>query len=154
MKMKPARLIAPALMLTLGLQAPLVAQTPPADSDVVVLDTFTVSTQKDNGYVAVDSLAGGRQAAPIRVTPASISSLTAEFLSDLAITNTQDALAWSLNTVPTAFRSGFTGGSGGDVFNFWSISSRGAESSKNPRAFLIAYVLFFLSTNKDFRFIS
>ncbi len=95
------------------------------DSDVVILNTFVVNTEKDTGYVAVDSLAGGRQNTPVRVTPAAVSSLTNEVLSDLAITDVQDALQWSLNVVPTSFRNGMNGGSGGDVFNYWSVSIRG-----------------------------
>lgn len=122
-----------AFLLALGLSAPLPAQTvanPPAEPSekTFVLETFSVNVEKDNGYTAVDSLAGGRQAAPIRVTPAPMSSLTAAFLNDLAITNVQDALKWSLNTVPTSDRNGFSGGTAGSVFNFWSISSRGGQS--------------------------
>jgi len=117
-------------MLTLGLGASSKAQTttPAADTsnqNVVVLDTFTVDTTKDNGYIATDSLAGGRQASPIRVTPAPMSSITGQFINDLALTNTSDLLKWSLNTVPTSDRNGFAGGSGGGVFNYWSISTRG-----------------------------
>ena len=133
MKNNHTRILASAFLLTFGLQASLLAQTAPAspstakaaDQDVVKLDTFTVNTDKDNGYTAVDSLAGGRQAAPIRVTPASMSSLTAAFINDLGLTNVQDALKWSLNTVPTSDRNGMAGGSGGGVFNFWSVSIRG-----------------------------
>ena len=123
--------LALALGLALGLQAPLLAQTaptpaaPPPDDKPLVLATFTVNTEKDNGYIAVDSLAGGRQAAPIRVTPAAMSSITAQFINDLGLTNVKDALKWSLNSVPASDRSGFSGGSGGDVFNYWSISTRG-----------------------------
>ena len=125
------RKFALALGLALGLPAASLAQTapppaaPPPDEKPMVLPTFTVNTEKDNGYLAVDSLAGGRQAAPIRVTPAAMSSITAQFISDLGMTNVQDALKWSLNTVPTSDRSGFSGGSGGSVFNFWSVSIRG-----------------------------
>ena len=120
--------IALAFLLALGLQAPLPAQTaatPPAEDKTVVLDTFTVNTAKDNGYIATDSLAGGRQSSPIRVTPATMSSITGQFINDLGLTNLQDVLKWSLNSVPTSDRSGFSGGSGGNVFNFWSISTRG-----------------------------
>ena len=101
-----------ALLLALGLHAQLPAQTAPAaapaqpaEEKALVLDTFTVNTEKDNGYIAVDSLAGGRQAAPIRVTPAAMSSITGQFINDLGITNVQDALKWSLATVPTAAAS-------------------------------------------------
>ncbi len=121
-----------ALALALGLSIPLLAQTTPTtapmDDKVIVLDPFTVNTDTDNGYIATDSLAGGRQNSPIRVTPAPMSSLTAAFINDLGITNVQDALKWSLNTVPSSDRSGFSGGSGGGVFNFWSVSSRGGQN--------------------------
>ncbi|HTL67961.1 MAG TPA: TonB-dependent receptor plug domain-containing protein [Lacunisphaera sp.] len=118
------------LALALASTAPLMAQTVPAPSagaseKPLVLETFTVNTEKDNGYLAVDSLSGGRQAAPIRVTPAAMSSITAQFIDDLAMSSVQDALKWSLNTVPTSDRNGFSGGSGGGVFNFWSVSIRG-----------------------------
>jgi outer membrane receptor protein involved in Fe transport len=120
---------ASALALTLGLTAPLPAQTAPSasapDDQPIVLAPFTVNTERDNGYTAVDSLAGGRMATPIRVTPSSVSSLTRQFIDDLALTNIQDALKWSLNVVPTSFRNGMSGASGGDVFNFWSVSIRG-----------------------------
>lgn len=138
MKTRIPRKLTLALALTYGLTAPLTAQTPPAPTDVntqpIVLDTFTVNTAKDTGYIAVDSLAGGRQNSPIRVTPASMSSLTTQFLNDLNITSLDEALKWSLNTVPSADRGGFSGGTGGDVFNYWSISSRGGQSPQggNP----------------------
>jgi outer membrane receptor protein involved in Fe transport len=122
-----------AFLLALGLIAPFPAQTvatPPANQveKPLVLETFTVNVEKDNGYIATDSLAGGRQASPIRVTPTAMSSITGQFIDDLGLTNLQDVLKWSLSTVPTADRNGFNGGSGGGVFNFWSISTRGGQS--------------------------
>src|SRR5437660_478301 len=71
-----------------------------SDAEVVQLDRFVVSTAKDNGYTAVDSLSGGRQASPVRVTPGSISSMTRQFVDDLNITDVQNALRWSLNAQP------------------------------------------------------
>ncbi|HEY4301874.1 MAG TPA: TonB-dependent receptor plug domain-containing protein [Candidatus Didemnitutus sp.] len=123
-----------AFLLTLGLGASLCAQTAAptaADSsnnDVVKLDPFMVDTSKDTGYTATDSLAGGRQASPVRVTPAPMSSITGQFISDLALTNTNDILKWSLDTLPSADRGGYTGGTAGNVFNYWSISTRGGQT--------------------------
>jgi outer membrane receptor protein involved in Fe transport len=134
MKTRMIHNIVPAFALALGLQAPLLAQTaptPPAPAEAektVQLSAFVVNVDHDNGYIAVDSLAGGRQAAPIRVTPAPMSSLTGAFLDDLSLTNVNDVLKWSLNTVPTSDRSGMSGGSGGNVFNYWSISTRGGAN--------------------------
>ena len=122
-----------ASVLTLGLGTLAKAQTDTAanaapDQSVVVLDPFTVDTAKDNGYIATDSLAGGRYAAPIRVTPAPMSTITGQFIEDLGLTNVNDILKWSLNTVPSSDRSGFSGGTGGSVFNYWSISTRGGQT--------------------------
>jgi outer membrane receptor protein involved in Fe transport len=131
MKNAIARTHALAFALTLGLTTPLAAQNAPAVSvaneQPVVLSPFTVNVEKDNGYIATDSLAGGRQASPLRVTPAPVSSITSQFISDLKMTSIQDALKWSLNAVPTSDRNGFTGGTGGNVFNFWSVSLRGDQ---------------------------
>ncbi|HTO04095.1 MAG TPA: TonB-dependent receptor plug domain-containing protein, partial [Opitutus sp.] len=133
MKTKIPCKFAVALALLPGLTASLPAQTAapatisPGDSSEqpVVLETFTVNTDRDQGYIAVDSLAGGRQNTPLRVTPSAVSSLTKEFINDLAVTDLQDALQWSLNVTPTNFRSGNVGGTGGDTHNFWSVSVRG-----------------------------
>jgi outer membrane receptor protein involved in Fe transport len=124
------RNVALASVLALAIPSSLLAQAtpavaPPPSDETIMLNPFTVSTERDNGYTAVDSLAGGRQNAPIRVTPAAMSSITRAFIDDLNITNVQDALKWSLNAVPTSWRNGISGASGGDVFNFWSVSIRG-----------------------------
>jgi len=115
-----------ATLLSAGLSSSAFAQgAAPSDTEVVQLDRFVVSTEKDNGYTAVDSLSGGRQASPVRVTPGSISSLTRQFVDDLNITDVQNALRWTLNAQPASFRNGISGGSGGNVFNFWAVSIRG-----------------------------
>ena len=71
MKTRMIHTIVPAFALALGLQAPLLAQTStppptaPEPEKTVVMDTFTVNTDKDNGYIATDSLAGHRDGAGI-----------------------------------------------------------------------------------------
>ncbi|MGH8020088.1 MAG: TonB-dependent receptor plug domain-containing protein, partial [Opitutaceae bacterium] len=134
MKSKMFRQQACATLFTLAVGLPLAAPaqttstsgaTAAEDTDVISLTPFEVDASKDVGYTAVDSLAGGRQNTPVRVTPASVSSLTSTFLDDLSLTNLQDALKWGLNAIPTNFRGGMNGGSGGEVFNYWSVSIRG-----------------------------
>jgi outer membrane receptor protein involved in Fe transport len=129
MKTRIPRTLTLAFALTSGLTASLTAQTtptaPPADDQPILLTPFSVSVERDQGYVAVDSLAGGRQNTPLRVTPSAVSAMTKEFISDLGVTDLQSALSWSLNAVPTNFRSGNNGGTAGDTHNFWSISIRG-----------------------------
>jgi len=119
-----------ALGLALGVTARTSAQNAATvaaaeNEETVKLSPFIVNTDKDSGYTAVDSLSGGRQNSPIRITPAAMSSLTRAFMDDLALTNVQDALKWTLNVVPTSARNGMSGAAAGDVFNFWSVSIRG-----------------------------
>src|ERR1017187_7957908 len=101
-----------ALALTLGLTAALKAQTSPApdqtqqtqtqvgNEEPIVLSTFIVDTSTDKGYVAVNSLAGGRNNTPLAITPTTVSALTAEFIDDLQLTNATDALKWTMNAIP------------------------------------------------------
>lgn len=131
MKTPTLRRIALALGLTWGLPASLHAQTAPPpstnpDEDVVVLSPFTVNTSKDTGYVAVDSLAGGRTNTPIKLTPAAMSSLTRTFIDDVAITNVREALKWSLNVTPSDY---FVGKQLANPFNAWDYNFRGAGQS-------------------------
>jgi len=126
-----------ALVLTLGLMASSKAQTAPAITPdetaqtqsqaageaPLVLSTFTVDTSTDKGYVAVNSLAGGRNNTPLAITPTSVSSLTAVFISDLQLTNATDALKWTMNAIPQNFAPNV---GSGNQFNSWATNLRGA----------------------------
>jgi outer membrane receptor protein involved in Fe transport len=134
MKTLNPRTITSALVLTLGLQAPLWAQSAPEnppkeESDQVFeLSPFVVNTDKDYGYIAVDSLAGGRTNTPLKLTPASISSLTRTFLDDLGVQNVRDALKWAPNVVTTDPQAGK--GFGGQAFHAWSFNYRSAGAGQ------------------------
>src|ERR1035438_445580 len=133
-KLHPCR-YALALLLTLGLGASLRAQavTPSGASTEqqaqaaaetpVVLNAFTVDTSTDVGYVAVNSLAGGRNNTPLAITPTTVSALTAEFIDDLQLTNATDALKWTMNAIPQNLTPNV--GSGNE-FNSWAVNLRGA----------------------------
>ena len=56
------------------------AAKPAAATETVLLNPFEVSTSKDTGYVAGCSLACGRAETQLRLTPASISVMTREFM--------------------------------------------------------------------------
>lgn len=128
MKTKIPRQFALALALAQGLTLTLTAQseTPPpaADEQPIVLERFTVNVDTDRGYIAVDALAGGRTNTPIRLTPASMSSLTRTFIDDLGIQNVREALQWTPNVVPEDPLAGK--GFGGTAFHAWSFNYRGA----------------------------
>src|SRR5579871_2112999 len=122
-----------ALLLTLGLGAGLEAQTADqngpatgtsaAAEEPIVLNAFTVNTSTDVGYVAVNSLAGGRNNTPLAITPSTVVALTSAFMGDLQITNAADALKWTMNAVPANFAPNV--GSGNE-FNSWATDLRGA----------------------------
>lgn len=106
-----------------------VAATP--ESEILVLSPFEVSVQKDDGYIAANSLAGGRTDTPLKNTPAAISVLTREFLNDIAADNYMSAAEWSVNAVPspTNYESAGAALNGGYSVQFRSLS--GSAPSRN-----------------------
>ena len=102
--MTPARLFAALLCVSTSGWAQSV--TPPARSPAVVasndsvttLSPFTVSTDKDVGFVATSSLAGGRLAGDLADTPAAYSVITREFIDALNLTDLNGAIEWTVNT--------------------------------------------------------
>ena len=104
----------------LGVQANAQGTNPPADAaggrpadltedETVVLSPFQVTADRDNGYIATNSLAGSRLNSPLVDTPASISVLTKDFLDDIGALNVNQAVEFALNT------GNDIGGGGSDV---------------------------------------
>ena len=134
--MKTHRTYPLAFALALGLLPNVWAQETSAlptspdeiDEQPVVLERFTVNVDTDRGYVAVDSLAGGRTNTPIRLTPSAMSSVTRTFIDDLAIQDVRESLKWAPNVVPTDQNAGK--GFGGSAFHEWSFNFRGAGAGQ------------------------
>lgn len=83
--------------------APIVARSVrPTTSDlaaadaVVELSPFVVNTDRDTGFVAASSLAGGRLATELKDTPAAYSVLTREFIDAMGITDLAEASDWTV----------------------------------------------------------
>ncbi len=118
------------LPLALALAAPVLAQqapVPPASAagaadKVVELPAFHVSVDEDRGYQAVSSLAGGRTNTPLRLIPAAISAITAEFIADLALTDIRESYFWTVNTAPGNLRAQET------IFGDFEYNIRGVGS--------------------------
>lgn len=70
----------------------------PATGEVVELSPFTVDTSRDVGYAAENTLAGSRLNTRLRDTAGSVSVFTKEFLDDLAITDLQGLLNFTVNS--------------------------------------------------------
>lgn len=66
-----------------------------ASSTAVVLTPFEVNTDKDSGFAAASSLAGGRLAGDLRDTPAAYSVITRDFIDALGLTDLQSAAEWT-----------------------------------------------------------
>lgn len=62
----------------------------------ILLTPFEVSTDKDVGYAAGNTLSGGRVDTPLALTPGSISVMTKEFMDDFNITNMNEAGTWTM----------------------------------------------------------
>jgi len=75
------------------------AASKPADEDTVVLSPFTVSTEKDVGYRATNSIAGTRTNTPIKDIPINIQVFTKELAEDLVIKNQVDLEAYNASLV-------------------------------------------------------
>ena len=97
-----------ALLLLLAGPAA-VAQTAPvapprsgSGGETLLLSPFTVSTDRDVGFVAASSLAGGRLASDLADTPVAYSVQTREFLDALNLSDVNEALNWTVgaNTTP------------------------------------------------------
>ena len=67
----------------------------PVAPEAVMLSVFEVNTDKDNGFAAASSLAGGRLALDLRDTPAAYSVITRDFIDALGITDLQNAAEWT-----------------------------------------------------------
>lgn len=105
------------------------------DASVVTLSPFTVVTDRDHGFVAANSLAGGRMSLPLRDTPLAYSVLTRDFLDALSLDNQEAALTWSVGSyMPIAALSAYryNDNEGGS-----SVVSRGVWTSGAQRNFFL-----------------
>ncbi|MBI2497318.1 MAG: hypothetical protein HYV75_05150 [Opitutae bacterium] len=120
--------------------APPAAATPLKD-EVVVLSPFRVNAEKDEGFVATSSLAGGRLNTDLKNTPVAYSVLTRDFLDALTLTDQEQALTWSVGSyMPIVSLSAYryNDNEGGS-----SIITRGQQTNGAQRNF------FHLSLNTD-----
>jgi outer membrane receptor for monomeric catechols len=130
----PARLTSAVAALTAAVAT---AQIPPTAIDssapgqeTVTLSPFSVTSSKDFGYTAANSLAGGRLSSPLQEMASSVSVLTREFLDDIAATDLLTASNYFPNAVPGNPAS----------MNDYGVSLRGFPSGFLYRNFFISYV--------------
>jgi len=118
-----------------GLIVPLAfAQDDEEDKEVYDLNPFEVDESSDLGYAATNTMAGTRFNSSLRDTSASVSVWTQEFIDDTGLTDIDELIDYSLNTV---LDTNDQDGAGGN-FNVFTnatavtqrIRTRGIESSR------------------------
>lgn len=138
-KMKKSSSWLSALLAGLS-TAVLPAQVPsqqPTDIDnqePLVLSPFEVTTQRDTGFAATSSLAGGRLALDLRDTPAAYSVITREFIDALGIIDLQEAAQWTTSGTANA-----DNGSGNFFVTPVNYNIRGSSNSRPQRNFFPQY---------------
>lgn len=132
--------------------------TPPpneAQEEALVLSPFVITTERDSGFVAASSLAGGRLAGDLKDTPVAYSVQTREFLEALGIDSVTDASRWAVNVAdirdqgateifgsPTqfSFRGGSSAATQRDFFpfavNYDSYNLERIDYARGPNAVL------------------
>jgi outer membrane receptor for ferric coprogen and ferric-rhodotorulic acid len=102
---------------------------PATREDAVVLSPFTVTTDRDAGFVGASSLAGGRLASDLKDTAADYSVQTRDFLDALGITDLQEAAQWTVNSMDTGDDGGETafGNSLSNRMRFRGLASNGQQ---------------------------
>ncbi len=101
----------------------------PTSEETLTLSPFEVNTDRDVGYVAANSLAGGRLNTDLRDTAVAISVFTKDFLDDIGALTVNDALEYGLNTATEYDATG--NNHVGNNFNFRIRGITGAQRSRN-----------------------
>lgn len=114
---------------------------PPPREEAVILSPFEVRTERDTGFVAASSLAGGRLTTELKDTPVAYSVITSDFIEALGVIDVEEAMAWQVGSyAPLADNVNYK------LFNNESgsaVISRGVQVSSQQRNF------FFLGINSD-----
>lgn len=101
------------------------------DDEVLTLSPFVVNTDRDVGFVAASSLAGGRLGGDLKDTPVAYSVMTRDFIDALDLTDFQDMAQWMPNTVEIK-NQGDTDWAGP---SYSGITSRGVATNQPQRDF-------------------
>jgi len=131
---------------------PLMAQTTapataPAklDEEVIQLSPFEVSSKKDTGYQASETLAGSRIRTELKDVASAIQVITPEFLQDIGATNSGTLLQYTTNSEVAGTRGTYLGqGNGTSVDETNNLRNpatanrvRGLAAADNTRDFFI-----------------
>ncbi len=91
------------------------AEVTKSAEEAVVLSPFTVTSDKDNGYQASNTLAGSRLNTPIKDLGASISVYNKAFLDDIGATSANDLLIYATGMEAAGPGGNFSNAAGQDI---------------------------------------
>ncbi|HYP17967.1 MAG TPA: TonB-dependent receptor, partial [Opitutus sp.] len=112
-----------SLLLCANLSAQVTAAAPPASTaesagaqdEPITMSPFTVTSGKDTGYQATNTLAGTRLNTPLRDIAASISVLTKDLFEDTASTKQAELLVYAPSTEVAGVGGNYSGGADNGV---------------------------------------
>src|SRR3954470_18786824 len=81
----------------------------PSSEEEIVMSPFVVSSEKDTGYAATDTLAGTRLRTSLKDIAASVSVVTKELMEDLALSGTADMLVYTTGTEVVGVGGNYSG---------------------------------------------
>ena len=99
-----------------------------AGDEPISLSPFVVTTDKDNGYIAADTLNAGRLRTNLLMTPGTMEVFTRDLLDDLGVFNIDEASAWLTSSHPLE-----TGGINGNSMNPASLALHDPGSNVSLR---------------------
>jgi len=103
----------------------------PADEEVLQLSPFEVTSTKDTGYVATETLAGTRIRTELKDVGAAISVITKDFLNDVGATDNNTLLMYTTNAEVSGTRGTYAGlGNGSSVDESGSLRSTGGANNR------------------------
>ena len=112
---------------------------PNAGEKLVTLTPFEVTSDRDVGYMAANTLAGSRLNTSLKDTAASLSVLTAEFLADIGANSLEEAMLWSTNSQPetqdTMTFANNTADDNSTFYNFTQFRLRGLPATTTRNYF-------------------
>lgn len=123
---KPLATSAAVIAISFALGVSAFAQTSVANADLLKLSPFEVTSAKDQGYRAGNSVSGTRIAEPIGRLPFAISAFTPEFITDTKAEKLLDIVSYS---------PGVRSGIGNLIFGDSMFSIRGFTQSPQRNGF-------------------
>lgn len=138
--LRPARWLAAVSAAACALSAPAFAQVAPASptkaapapDDTVTLSPFIISTERETGWAASDTLSATRTKQALKDVPVSIDAITSDFLDDLGLFTVDEAANFVANAYapPTLENDSQSG----------SIAFRGLSGSTATRNYFRWYI--------------